>query len=187
MSAQPESFLTEARNAMTGVIRLFLNDRQGVAFFRTDGAGLMGSFAALFLSWILFLFAPSLLGIPLEEAVSISLLRAGLSQVALYGGVALYVKLFKQEQGFFPYIVAHNWSSLLLMPFQIGVLLAPEGVLFFALAGVTAFSLVFFLRTAQIFLNANFGQVLILIGILLVTLILLVTFTGLEFWGIQSP
>lgn len=178
------NFLAEAKSALTGVVRLFLNDREALRYFRVDLGGLMASFAALTISWILFLFAPAQFGIEMHEAASVSLLRTVLSQVALYVGVALFVKLVKQEQGFLPYLITHNWSSLFLMPFQIGVLLAPEGALFVFLAGVTAFSLIFFLRTTQIILHASFTQVMMLVGLLAIALVVLVGVTGLEFWGI---
>lgn len=185
MSERPEPFLNEARTALSGVVRLFLNNASGLDYFRLNLSGLMASFAALFISWIFFLYAPGLLGVPIEESASVSLLRTVLSQASLYCGVALFVKIVKQEQGFITYVIVHNWASLFLMPFQIGVLLAPEGIMFLSLAGVSAFSLVFFLRTTQIIFKASFGQVLMLVGILVVTLILLVSFTGFEFWGIQ--
>lgn len=184
MDQRPENPLSEARSAMVGVVRLFLNDARGLDYFRLDLAGLMTSFVGLVVSWILFLYVPPLLGIVMEEGTQVSLIRTLLSQVALYSGVALFAKIIKQPGGFLPYLIAHNWASLFIMPFQIAVLLAGNSFEFFFLAGVTAFSLVFFLRTTQILFKANFIQILMLIGILTGTLILMVSFTGLEFWGI---
>lgn len=185
MDQRADNIFSETRSAMVGVVRLFLNDARGLDYFRLDLAGLMTSFVGLMVSWILFLYLPPLLGMTVDESTLVSLVRTLLSQVALYSGVALFAKLIKQPGGFLPYLVAHNWASLFIMPFQIAVLLVGTGIEFFFLAGVTAFSLVFFLRTTQIIFKARFIQILMLIGILTGTLILMVSFTGFEFWGIQ--
>lgn len=180
---QPTIF-TEGKNAFIGVLALFLNNRAGLNYFRFNLGGLAGSFAALMISWIAFLYIPAQLGMAQGEPVMTSLLRTALSQFALYSGVALFVKLTRRDQGFVPYVIAHNWASLLLMPFQIVILFAPQGVDFFFLAAISAFSLVFFVRTTQIIFECKPGHIFMLVGILTLSMIIMLGLTGLEFWGI---
>jgi hypothetical protein len=110
---QHPTFIEELMAAGRGTLGLFVGNRQAGAYFDFSRRGLVTSFIALLLVTLLNVSMPTIMGAENESIAQNAAIVAILFLLQL-AVAAIALRQLKRLDGFVPYLVADNWTTLFL-------------------------------------------------------------------------
>jgi hypothetical protein len=114
LAYQNVSFFDELVSAARGCLALVTGKRDASVYFDFSQRGLIGSLIAVLIAMLLAGFGPMLLGFAVPRgAASQSIIINAVLFVAQAGMAYVVLRQMGRQDGFFPYLVASNWVTLL--------------------------------------------------------------------------
>ena len=183
MTQPTPSFRDELANAARGCFALLTGNRQAASFFDFSQRGLVGSFIAFLLANAVTAFGPQLLGFGLEPGLATrGLFMNGVLFVLQVGAAYIVLRQLGRTDGFVPFLVADNWTTLFTAFLSLLLLLVGDG-------GGFAF---FAVLIIVVIIDINIARLIVTLAPLQIAMFIVAQLVGasiglLLFYGFMPP
>lgn len=168
MAKQSTTLFEEFLAGLSGTWALLRGDRSAPAAFDFSQRGLTGSFIALILATSVNALLPVLLGIKTAGPLWMAMVTVTLAYGAQMGFSALALRQMQRLDGFLPYVVGENWSTVVLI--LIGAILM--------LAGLPPEAAIVIIGIAGIIIKINIARLIVTLSPWQIAILLVAQLVG---------